>query len=265
MKTRRILVLALILLMVSGAVFAQSSVKGMNASGITGIIVAPSARIGWEKSDFGLDFTYSMLMKENLSHIPAVTVSLFRKGEIAFAYDFEDTGTDSDFSNLLLGGKFQLYKEGGTALAVGADFEWTVGDAVKNNDDSWKKSMDVYVVATYSGDFFKMPAVTSMMFGWQALLEGEVSSNFNYSMGFELGLFPEVLKNYVYWISDFSNYSYAVHNLRIDTNRGIFNTGIRIDPIKHNKFKLVVNILGTDLLDEDARGFMVNATFGLGF
>ncbi len=262
MKKRKWLLFFFALVMVAGNAFAQSSVKGMSASGMTGVIVAPTARIGWEKSDFGLDFTYSMLMKTHLSHIPAVTVSFFRKAEIAFAYDYEDTGTSKDYSNLLFGGKFQLYKEGGTALAVGGDFEWTVGDAVKNLDTDKKMSTDLYIVATYSGNFFNMPAVTSMMFGWQILEAGDMSSNFNYSMGFEMGLFPKTLKNYVYWISDFSNYSYAIYNERISSNRGMFNTGIRIDPLKNSKFKLVVNILGTDLLDEGSRGFLVNATFG---
>ncbi len=263
MKEKRLLLLVLFMTVATGSIFAQSSVKGMNAAGITGTIVAPTARIGWEKSDLGLDFTYSMVMKNHLSHIPAVTVSLFRKGEISFACDFEDTGTSRDYSNLLLGGKFQMYKEGGSSLAVGGDLEWVLGDAVKNLDSSKKKSADIYLVATYGGSFFNLPAVTSMMIGWQLLQAGEFSSNFNYSMGFEMGLFPETLKNYVYWISDFSNYSYAIYNERIGVNRGMFNTGLRFDPLKSSRFKLVVNVLGTDLLDEDARGFMLNATFGL--
>jgi len=244
------------LIAVSG-VSAQSSVKGMNVNGMTGVIITPTARIGWEKSDFGLDLSYTMAYKNDAAHIPAVTVSLFRKAEVAFAFDMEG----NDLTNLLFGGKYQLYKEGNTALALGGDFEYQTHDVAENN----RASSDVYIVATYSGDFFKMPAVTTMLFGWQFMEAGDFSTDLNYSMGFELGLFPETFKNYVYWISDFSNYSYAIYSDKVNPARGIFNTGLRIDPIKNSKYKFVINMLGTDLLDDGSRGFMINATFGMGF
>ena len=256
---------SLFLMLLAFVVFplaAQSSVKGMNSRGVTGVIVTPTARIGWEKADIGVDATYSFLYKDDMSHIPAVTVSLFKKAEIALAYDIEGNDGGEDLNNLLIGGKYQLYKEGGTSLALGGNFESVMGDDFVDDD---KKSADIYIVTTYSGDFFELPAVTSMMFGWQVLEYDDITTSFNYSMGFELGLFPEKLKNYVYWISDFSNYSYAAYQLRIDRDRGVFNTGLRFDPIKDSKFKFVINLIGTDLLDEDWRGFMANATFGMSF
>jgi hypothetical protein len=246
-------------------VSAQSSVKGMNAQGITGVILTPTARIGWEKSDFGLDFTYSMMSRNDQAHIPAVTLSLYRKAEIALAYDVENTDDDNAYSNVLLGGKYQLYNEGGTSLAVGGNFETVTGDRYDDFDNDKKNSSSIYLVTTYGGDFFKLPAVTTMLFGWQVQRAGEVTSNLNYSMGFELGLFPETFQNYVYWISDFSNYSYAVYQDKISENRGIFNTGVRIDPLKSSEYKFVINLLGTDLMDEDQRGIMLNATFGMSF
>ncbi len=254
--------LLLLMVLMASTLAAQSSVKGMNARGVTGIIVTPTARIGWEKSDIALDGTYSFLHKDDPSHIPAVTLSLFKKAEIALAYDIEDNGVNTDLQNLLIGGKFQLYKEGGTALAIGGNFETVMGDDVIEDD---KKSSDIYIVTTYGGDFFDLPAVTSMMFGWQVMEADDIKSNLNYSMGFELGLFPEKLKNYVYWISDFSNYSYAAYQYRIDRDRGVFNTGLRLDPIKDSNFKLVFTLVGTDLMDEDCRGLMANATFGMAF
>lgn len=249
-------------LLISTSLYAESSVGGTNARGLTGLIVTPSAQLGWEHDDFGLDFSYSMLTGNGTAHIPAVTISLFKKAEIAFAFDFEEIDENTGFSNILVGGKFQLYKEKGTALALGANFESVTGSRYENLEGGQRNSSDVYLVATYSGDFFNLPAVTSMMFGWQVLAAGDVTSNLNYSMGFELGLFPDKLKNFVYWINDFSNYSYAVYQNKISENRGIFNTGLRIDPLKDNDLKLIINLIGTDLLDEGGRGFMVNTSFG---
>ena len=262
---KKIVLLFTILLVFASLASAQSSVKGMNAQGITGVILTPTARIGWEKSDFGLDVSYSMLSRDEQAHIPAVTLSLLKKAEIALAYDIESTETDYAYSNILLGGKYQLYKEGGTSLALGGNFESVTGDGVEGLDDDKKNSSSIYIVTTYGGDFFNMPAVTTMLFGWQIQRAGEVTSNLNYSMGFELGLFPETLKNYVFWISDFSNYSYAIYQEQISEYRGIFNTGIRVDPLKSSKYKFVISLLGTDLMDEDQRGIMLNTTFGLSF
>ena len=123
--------------------------------------------------------------------------------------------------------------------------------------------MTPYIVVSFSGQFFTWPAATSMMFGWHMVENGAISSNFAFSMGFELALAPEVFRNYIYWISDFGNYSYASNSLIDAGNRGAFNTGIRIDPVKSNNFKFVVDLVGTDLLDA-GRGLLVSATFGFG-
>jgi len=137
------------------------------------------------------------------------------------------------------------------------------GDLANVGDGS-ELFMTPYIVASYGGNFFTWPAVTSMMFGWHMLDRGEISSNFAFSMGFELSLAPQVFKNYIFWISDFSNFSYSSNSLINTSRRGAFNTGIRIDPIKNGKYKLVLDLIGTDLLDED-RGFMASASFGIGF
>ena len=106
--------LIVLMVMTASSLAAQSSVKGMNTRGVTGVIVTPTARIGWEKSDIGVDGSYSFLYKDGMSHIPAVTVSLFRKAEIAMAYDIEEIdGLDDDLHNFLFGAKYQLYREGG--------------------------------------------------------------------------------------------------------------------------------------------------------
>ncbi len=235
---------------------AQASVKGRAINGATGVIIAPTARIGWEYTDIGLDFGYSFLYNDVMEHVPTVTLSFLKKAEVGAAIALHE---NSDW-DLLFHGKFQFFREGGSALAIGFDLDM----ASAGGQSDLSSYLTPFIVASFDGKFFGWPATTSMMFGWHLLEAGEMTSNFAFSMGFELALAPSVFKNYIFWISDFSNYSYAANSLINAAGRGAFNSGIRIDPIKHNKFKLVFDIIGTDLLDA-SRGFMASATFGIGF
>lgn len=233
---------------------AQSSVKGSSVNGSTGLITTPTARIGWEYSDFGIDGGYSMLYNDQMDHVPRVTLSFLRKAEAGLAIDIHE----NDTQNLLFHGKFQFFREGGSSVAIGLN-----GDFELDNSDSGVY-MTPYLVASYSGSFFEWPAVTSMMIGWNMLENGDTTENFAFSMGFELVLLPSVLRNYVYWISDFGNYSYSSNSMIDSYSRGSFNSGLRIDPVKDGEFKFVIDLVGTDLLDS-GRGFMASATFGMGF
>lgn len=254
MSRKSLFIVLIIFISVTLSLNAQSSVKGNSVNGSTGVIVSPTARVGWEYSDLGVDFGYTFLYGSGMGHVPAVTLSFARKAEIGAAFNIRDNGN----FDLLYHGKFQFYRNGGSAVAMG--IKGDVSDLGGNGGFY----MTPYIVATYSGNFFTWPAVTSMMFGWNMIENGGISSSFAFSMGFELSLAPEVFKNYVYWISDFSNYSYSSISDINAGSRGAFNTGIRIDPIKKGKFKLVFDVVGTDLLDS-SRGFMAGATFGLGF
>lgn len=255
---KKLVILLLVLCVVTGVLSAQSSVKGISANGTTGLMTTPTARIGWERLDFGLDIGYSFLSGggDNTTHIPRVTLSLFRKAEIAVAY-----ATDLDkLSGFMLNGKFQFYKEGGSALAMGLDYstyDW--------GSNAYVSLLRPYIVTTYSGRFFNSPAITSMTLGWDLDRgNGLEFDNFNYSMGFEMSLFPQYFKNYIYWMSDFANYDFSAYGGATGvraSSRGIFNTGIRIDPIKDSQYKFVIDVVGTDLLDSN-RGFMMDVTFG---
>jgi hypothetical protein len=80
-----------------------------------------------------------------------------------------------------------------------------------------------------------------------------------------LSLFPAFFKNHVFWVTDFSNYTYSVQGVGANTSRGIFNTGLRLNILKSmNHFMLNIDILGLDLLDEN-REFGFGVTFGLSF
>jgi hypothetical protein len=258
------IILLLLLLTAAAAINAQSSVKGIAVNGVTGLITTPTARIGWEKSDIGIDVGYSYLGGDNANnstHVPRVTVSLFRMAEIAGAYAMGETD-----GGMMLNGKFQFFKDGGSAIALGLDYSNYDRDT-KNDNDLLESLLRPYIVATYSGTFFKAPAVTSMTFGWvmdDGDSDGLDFNVFNYSMGFELSLFPGTFKNFIYWMNDFSNYNFSAYRGASTVNagsRGMFNTGLRIDPLKDSEYKFIIDIVGTDLLDPN-RGFMLAATFG---
>jgi hypothetical protein len=83
----------------------------------------------------------------------------------------------------------------------------------------------------------------------------------DFSMGFELSLFPATFKDYVHWLVDFANYSYSIEPTGANSGaRGVFNSGVRIDPLKNANIKFNIDIVGTDLLD--GPGFLIAACFG---
>jgi hypothetical protein len=255
MNKKIIVLFCMLLLVFPVFLSSQSSAKGSAVNGATGVIVAPTARIGWEYSDVGLEFGYGFLFNNgSFGQVPTFTLSFLKKAEVGLAFNIRN---NNNF-DILYHGKFQFFRDGGSAVAMGVKGEFS------NFGNGGGFYMTPYLVATYSGNFFTWPAVTSMMFGWHMIENDDISENFAFSMAFELSLFPSAFKNYVFWISDFSNYSYATSSCINAGSRGSFNTGIRIDPIKKGRFKLVFDIVGTDLLDS-SRGLMVSGLFGLGF
>jgi hypothetical protein len=285
MKTKLLFLVALTCIAVLS--FAQdaagtqpSTITGMSLNGATGLIATPTAQVGWEKShDVGLDFGYhAVFFDDGITHIPKAALSLFKKGEIHVAYDSigSDRYTDrrnfpkTDPQAVLFGGKFQFYKEGVSAVAMGGNFQY-IDDLM---DKEWNAGQ-VYLVATYAGAFFGMPAATSLTIGksfsskhnrYRLVENGDI----DFSMGFELTLLPEVFKNYIQWINDFSNYSYTVVPAGSYTERrGSYNTGLRIDPVKNSQFKFVIDAILADVLDDDdddngGRSFILGLTLGVG-
>ncbi len=248
MKTKKFSLSALILLtflLLTTGAYAQSVVKGMSANSATGLITTPTARIGWELTNLGVDVGYKFT---GSSHIPMVTISAFRKAELGFAMDFQPGG-----ANYLITGKFQFYGGGSnSALALAGNVQITPLQTVEQ----------LLLVLNTRGNFFEWPASTSMAIGttFPAFF---TSFPIDFSMGFELTLWPSALQDYVHLIIDFANYTYSINPVgSMSVGRGIFNAGLRIDPIKGSKFKLNIDVIGTNLLDA-GRGFMVGACFGM--
>jgi hypothetical protein len=280
--------LSIVLVCCAALSFGQQTSKGMSLNGITGLITTPTAQIGWEDgSDIGIDAGYHWIHGENQlnsdksynTHIPKLALSLFEKAEIAVAYDTMNNwrNPDTDPYSVLFNGKFQFYKEGSSAVAIGGNIQMIQdmpGVSYLNplnglwyRDKKDYTAGQLYLVATYAGTFFTMPAATSITFGKTFAKKelGVKSSDIDFSMGFELTLFPAVFKNYIQWINDFSNYSYSAGitpSGSITERRGSYNTGLRIDPLKRQDVKLVIDAVLADVFDDDDRAFILGLTFG---
>ncbi|MDR2103765.1 MAG: hypothetical protein LBP42_06665 [Treponema sp.] len=282
---KKILALGLFVLVFSAALGAQS-LRGMGLNGATGLYTIPTAWIGWDKNaKVGLDFGYHAVAADSrFSHIPAVSLSLFRWLEISAALDIQPEYIHDYIYNddLLLGLKVQFPPDlisGGTSLAFGGNFQihnLKDGDESKPADKkrgSEDTAFQIYGVVSYQGVFFTMPAETTVVLGKTFILQDapgfdktRESKNIDFGMGFDLALFPKALRNYVHLIIDFSNFAYSVLPYPLDiSGRGILNAGIRfnlagIPPLR--KFKFNVDILGADLLDE-SRAFSFGLVFGV--
>ena len=238
---------ALIVLLTGGFLFnasAEGVVKGMSANGSTGLISTPTARIGWENSNLGIDVGYKFT---GGSHIPMVEISFLRMAEVGVAVDIQGQNNVP----VLINGKFQFNKSGNTSFAMGGNLQ-LINSAVYGQ---------VYVAIGSTGSFFDWPAVTTVVLGttFPNFLTG---FPIDFSMGYEMTVWPSALRDYVHMIVDFANYSYSVQPAGgIGTGRGILNAGLRIDPLKGTKFKLNIDIIGTDLLDAN-RGYLLGVCFG---
>ena len=195
-----------------------------------------------------------MLDSGENSHLPKASISLFRVAEISFVYDTQE---DSDNSDIVIGGKIQL-PTSGTAVALGGNFQMLQRGGT---DDSVAQ---IYLAATYPGTFFRMPADTTFVIG-KSFGDSIPDGNIDFGMGFDLLLFPDIFQGYVHWINDFSNFSYSADPYAANAaNRGVFNTGVRIDLAANpnlRRYKFVIDALLTDTLD-DERAFALGLAFG---
>ncbi len=258
---RKMTLLVLISLLITflGTPLFSQSLKGLSLGGTTGLITTPTGRIGWEESsDLGLDLGYHFSTDrgfgENESLIN-VAVSMFKKLEAGLTFDSQ---TGDKTSDLLLFGKFQIFNDGQSGMAVGANLQLLDFAADINRTFS-----QIYLASTYSGDFMEVPASTTIVFGKTFDIEADLNDQIDFSMGFDLALFPQVFNGYVRWISEFANYSYSADSRITDANaRGAFNTGIRIDILGGSDYKLVIDATLMDVFDEGIDKFTIGGSFG---
>lgn len=246
--------------------------RSPSLGGATGLISTPTSHTGWEGSKFGLDVSTHYLNNDDAYGSDEgylIHKALFNLGisgtnlELGLAYDDQpEWGTDDDTDDILLNAKWE-FTEG---LAIGGNFQMIE----INNDavDTERNDFQFYFAATYPGNFFSMPAETTIVVGhtwWGEEGRGNDyhNDNIDFSMGFDLDLAPSVFKNYVHWISDFANYSYSTEpGGAISSERGAFNTGLRFALLRDRKFKLNLDVIITDALDHN-RDWAIGGAFGL--
>jgi hypothetical protein len=248
--------LCAVLFFVTPILNAQT-LKGMSLNGSTGLVSIPTARVSWDASYLGLDLGYHTIIKKDIAHIPAIGISFLKMVEISGAFDIQPGSNESGF---ILGGKIQFPIEN-TALALGGNFQLL---------NMWNSSLDrmagqIYLAVTYSGHFFNWPAETTVVLG-KTFIKNHPDTNIDFGMGFDMILFPSVLKNYVHWIMDFANFSYSAEPTSADHRvRGVLNTGFRIDlsavPV-FSKINFVVDVLMTDAFDSN-RAFSIGLVLGV--
>ncbi len=227
--------------------------------GATGLINTPTAHTGWDGSDLGIDAGFSALTVQDAEFIMRLDATLFKMLELGYTYDNQDGKHDNDW---FLHGKFCFYGPGNAAIKSSGNSALAIGGNYQATEDNNQESNhgQLYLAATYGGTFFSLPAETTIVVG-KTFGNDIPHSDIDFSMGFDLDMFPSVLKGYVHWINDFSNYAYQVNTHDFDNDRGIYSTGARLIIPIMDRFKINVDALLIDLLD-DTREFGVTVSAG---
>lgn len=264
------LLAAVIFTMSFTALANAEAFKSPSFGGATGLIATPTSHTGWEGAGIGIDVGYHYIdaddddNEDDGYNIPLVLVHLGIAGtnlEIGFAYDDQpdfDIYNDDETDDMIISAKWE-FTEG---LAIGGNIQLiNINNSVEERND-----YQVYLAATYPGNFFSMPAETTIVIGHTFIDNDDNdddNENIDFSMGFDLDFAPQVFKHYVHWISDFSNYSYSTEPGGANaSNRGAFNTGLRFALMRDKQFKLNLDLIATDALD-DNRDWAAGIAFGM--
>jgi hypothetical protein len=195
-----------------------SSLSTQSLNGSTGLFTLPSGRIGWNTTNLGFDIGYrAIINNDRAAHIPAVTMSFLKWVEISTAFDIQPRyvweGREQENDDFLLGLKIGIPTSArsnfNTAIALGGSFQMlNFNNQDKNHPEYQYFAYQPYVAITYAGKFFNMSAETTLVLGKTFYSGGPANnSNIDFGMGFDLILFPDVFKDVVHWIIDFSNFS----------------------------------------------------------
>jgi hypothetical protein len=252
---------------------AVSAQEGMSFNGAAGLFIVPTGSIGWEReTNLGIDMGVSYNFQKR-NPMAKIGFSVFKWIEVTGAFDFqpnvsaygkEETGNNFDY---IMGLKIQLPTTN-TAIAVGGNLQLLRPSYGPWNSDARtdiRMAGQIYTSATYPGSLFGMPTETTAALGY-TFVEGDTHSNIDFGMGFDMVLFPDFFQKYIHALIDFSNFSYSVDPLGIDTfYRGSLNMGLRIDigaTPALKRMKLMVDIMATDILDDGSRSFVLGLVFG---
>ncbi|MCL2025955.1 MAG: hypothetical protein FWG92_04025 [Leptospirales bacterium] len=274
--------------------FAESYTT-QSINGATGLIVTPTAHVGWQgKNTIGIDGGYHLLPDHNgWGMVPKVTASFFGRGEVGAAWDaqFRDSPNKKNEQDIWLHGKFKIYSDPCCAFAIGGNLQWL--DI--NNDRTEGRVFQLYLAYTFAQNIFNMPVETTFVVG-KTMSVDRIKAGYrkrgnerqlyirtdkndpysrkgdiDFSVGFDFDLFPQYFKHYVHWVTDFANYSYSADPMgALPRYRATGNTGLRFIPSKaiaKNKnaaWKWNVDIYLMDFFDHN-REWAIGTTLGFAF
>lgn len=250
-------ILVINIFLTSATILNATQYSSQTIGGGTGIITTESAKIAAPDSFFGIDFAHHTIFDHNnVYNIPKVLVSIAGEMEIGAAYDFQPYSRNNDF---LSNAKYRLYSGKTTSIAAGGNFQYLMINREKS------RAGQVYTAITYNGDFFSMPAETTMLIG-KTFSRSPVGTDFDFSMGFDVDMLANIFGGRFHWITDFSNYAYSVHaGGMFPERRGIFNTGARFIIVNSGGIRLNIDALFLDFLDEKTRSISIGANFSATF
>jgi hypothetical protein len=246
------------IIFINSSLFSQS-LKGLSLGGTTGLITTPTGRISWENSanlgfDLGYHFSTDKEFGENENIINA-TISIFRILEAGVTLDLQTGENETDIH---IFSKYQIYKSGDSGMAIGGSFQ--ILDLSSGYSPMFGQ---LYLVTSYSGGFMDMPAATSLVFGKTFNIDTGWDNQIDFSMGFDLSLFPGAFHGYLHWISEFANYSYSADSHITNANeRGAFNTGLRINLLPNSSYKFIIDATLMDVFDTGINSFAIGGSFG---
>ena len=244
--------------------------SGQAFNGATGLYTIPTGRIGWDRNDFAMDFGYRAIMNDDagIAHIPSITLSMFKFIELSFAFDIQPDYNYGSYNNddFLTGFKLRL-PTSSTAIALGFNMHLINFD--HDDDHNQYNTFQPYIAITYPGNFFTMPAETTITIGKTFYSGKRDNTNIDFGMGFDINLLPSVFNNVVHLVIDFANYGYsddAWPGYGGAEWRGVFNVGFRFNLSSipaFSKYKFVLDAAFNDILDSGQRSFTIGAVFGI--
>lgn len=247
--------------------------SSQSIGGATGLISTPTAQVAWDGNDIAVDAGVHYLKNGGtVSTTPKATICLFKRFEAGITYDMQKPDGDNN-NDLLAHAKFRFFPWNGVGksnLAIGGNYQFLKVPLGNDRHEDYR-CWQGYVAATYAGEFFSMPAETTLVFGktWgkKPYHIDRDDQDIDFSMGFDLQLLPSIFQGYLHWISDFANYSYSMdaRNIADSRYRACFNTGARLAVLKDsNRFKLNIDLLYLDVLDSN-RCFGMGVSGGMAF
>ncbi len=250
------------LLVLSLPSYSSAPMRSMTLGGATGLISIPTARVGWETGQFGLNFGVHYIDDQDGNYLPKASVTLFNKWEIGGTYDTQiENHEDTIFHTKL---RFfpwnKNYSESGSSLAIGGNYQ-----SLQHGEGNETTSYQIYLAVTNQGTWLGMPAETSFTIG--KTFREQDDKYIDFGIGFNMSLLPSVFQGFVNWIVEYGNFSYSDHAFGANAwDRGVFNTGLRLDILRGlgSAMHWKIDILYLDALDTN-RGFGIGTVFGLAF